>query len=518
MTYRNDSAMVGDQIGTIAGATEGGGHDPARRPAERGLLQPLARLRSLTIAERVVYGSTCLYASVFTGFAIVRHLAFQSQSTDLGTMAQVVWNTAHGHFLESSTNTGQMIRLGVHVDPFLALMAPLWWAWPSPLLLVTLQALAVSAGALPVFWLARKHLASERAAAFFALAYLLFPATQFDTFAPATGFHAVTIAIPLLLYAIWFLDEDRLVAFAVVGLLAATTKEEVPLLVGILGIWYGSSHGRWRVGLSIFAAGLTVTLFNFLFVLPHFNGGAYRFGDRYSEVGGSPAGIAHTAVTDPVALIQGVASMHKLVFVSLLFVPFLGLWLFEPLLLLGVAPDLAIDLLSSAPGQTNIIYANAATMIPFIVAGSILGLARLRLRGQQTQRISFYVFAAVAAIAIYSPLIGGSRNLAEAFASNPLHQAKTHALSLIPRGVPVSASNQLGAQLAERRRLMFFPYVYEARWIIVDKRDPTYANPWYQSQIDRFRHNGDWREVYASRGVMVLHKVVRRAATTAGSA
>ena len=76
-------------------------------------------------------------------------------------MTQAVWATAHGHFLEVTNLAGQQTsRLGSHFDPILAALAPLWLAWPSPDMLVTVQAIAVALGALPVFWLARKHLGS----------------------------------------------------------------------------------------------------------------------------------------------------------------------------------------------------------------------------------------------------------------------------------------------------------------------------------------------------------------------
>ena len=114
----------------------------------------------------------------------------------------------------------------------------------------------MASGALPVFWLARKHLDSARAGAQFAFAYLLYPATQFNAFTIGDGFHAVSFAVPLILYAIWFLDEDRLVAFSVVALLAFTTKEELPLAVGCLGIWYAVRRGHRLFGLGVFAAGL----------------------------------------------------------------------------------------------------------------------------------------------------------------------------------------------------------------------------------------------------------------------
>src|SRR5262249_31304833 len=241
----------------------------------------------------------------------------------------------HGHFLETTTLNGhQNDRLGFHVDPFLLVLAPLFWIWSSPVLLLVVQVLAVARGALPVFWLARKHLGSSRAAAPFSFAYLLYPAVQFNAFTNGSDFHSVSIAIPLILFGIWFLDEDRLVAFAAVGLLACTTKEEIPLAVGCLGIWYAVRKGRRLVGFAIFAPGLALTLFNFLWVIPHFSpSGADPYAWRYGSVGGTPNGIAHKLFTDPVAFVQAVATGHKAIYLVLLLVPFLGLFLLEPLLL-----------------------------------------------------------------------------------------------------------------------------------------------------------------------------------------
>jgi len=78
-------------------------------------------------------------------------------------------------------------------------------------------AVAIALGALPVVWLARKHLRSDHAALGFAFAYLLYPATEWLTL---NEFHPVALACPLLLYAFWYLDEDRLAAFTVFALLA----------------------------------------------------------------------------------------------------------------------------------------------------------------------------------------------------------------------------------------------------------------------------------------------------------
>jgi uncharacterized membrane protein len=423
-------------------------------------------------------------------------------------MVQVVSNTLHGHFLEATTLTGSQVdRLGFHVDPFLLLFAPLFWIWSSPLLLPVVQALAVASGALPVFWLARKHLHSERAGANFAFAYLLYPATQFNAFTIAASFHAMSIAVPLVLFAIWFLDEDRLVAFSVVSLFAFTTNEVVPLAVGCLGIWYAVRKGRWRFGAGVFAVGLALTLFDFLWVIPHFSpSGINPFVGRYRAVGGTPGGMAHTLVTDPLAFVHAAATGHKGVFLALLVVPFLGLCLLEPLLLLGAIPALVINLLSSWPNQTSIAYEDTAAIVPFVVAASIFGAARLR---RHAVDLSLWVLAGAAAVAVYSPIYTLPRDVSAL--GSPLVSAKARALSLIPAEVPVSASDQLGAHLSDRRYSYTFPVVGRSRWIVVDANDPTYDTAMdYKHSIGKYETNKAWRIVYASHGVSVLRKRVSR--------
>ena len=175
------------------------------------------------------------YAAAFAALSVLRHDAFDTGRFDLGNMVQAVWSTAHGRLLQVTNLQGvQISRLGAHVDPILVVFAPLWWLWPSPDLLLTAQALAVAVGALPLYWLALEHSGSERAALGLSLAYLLFPATQWMTL---NEFHPVALACPLLLFAISYLDENRLLPFATFAILAALTREEVPLVIAGLGVW-----------------------------------------------------------------------------------------------------------------------------------------------------------------------------------------------------------------------------------------------------------------------------------------
>jgi len=452
---------------------------------------------------RVVYAGVGAYAALFVFAAVLHYVVFKEARFDLGNMVQAIWNTQHGHFLEATTLNGhQADRLGFHVDPFLLLLAPLFWVWSSPLLLLVVQVLAVASGALPVFWLARKHLGSPRAGVHFAFAYLLYPATQFNAFTIGDGFHPVSFAVPLVLYAVWLLDEDRLVAFSVVALLAFTTKEEIPLAVGCLGIWYAVRKGRRVSGLSVFAAGLAVTLFDFLWLIPHFSpSGVDPFTGRYSAVGGTPGGIAYKLLTDPMAFVHAVASGHKAIYLVFLFFPFLGLWLLEPLVLLGAVPELAIDLLSSHGDQTSIGYQYTAGIVPFIVAASILGTARFSRRADQ---LSLWVLVGAVSLALISPLNQLGHDVGAL--DSPLASAKAHALSLVPGGVPISASNELAGHLSERRYIYTFPHVGRSRWIVVDINDPTLHILGFKRRVRKYESDEAWRIVFSSHGVTVLHK------------
>jgi Predicted membrane protein (DUF2079) len=193
-------------------------------------------------------------------FAIVRgaYLDFRLGRFDLGNMVQAVWSTTEGRPLEyTHGSTGeQVVRLAAHVDPFLVLLAPLWLVWPSPLALALAQIAVTSLGALPVFWLGRAHLGSERAAGFLALGYLAYPWIATSAIG---AIHPVTFAIPLLLFCVWFLDTGRLVPFAVCALLAMSTGELMGLPIAALGVWYVLARGRRRDGGLISLAGAAWT-------------------------------------------------------------------------------------------------------------------------------------------------------------------------------------------------------------------------------------------------------------------
>ena len=465
----------------------------------------------------LLWSAIAAYAAGFSALSVLRHRALQTGRFDLGNMVQAVWSTAHGHPLQITGLRGDEIsRLAAHFDPILAAFAPLWLVWPSPDMLLVAQAVAIALGALPVYWLARKHLDSERAGIGFALAYLLYPPTQWLTL---NEFHPVALACPLLLFAVWFLDEGRFVPFAIFGLLATTTKEEIGFVVAGLGLWWAFARGRRLEGAVVLAAGAAIALVAIEVVIPHFNrAGASSFFARYSEVGGSPGGIAHTAVTKPWKLVTTAVTGRGLGFLARLFLPLGLLALLAPILLLAAVPELAINLLSAATTQTSIRFHYTAGLIPILVAATVLGAAHVvRSRPQWTGPLATAVLAlaivsnyALGAIPLWRYLPGGQQAQAHAADVTQHDRLALRALHLIPKSAVVSATNTLGAHLSARRRILSFPVIQDARWIAADETSPGYADrlaPLPTAvQLSWLRRNPEWRLVFERDGILIFQR------------
>ncbi|HYX76347.1 MAG TPA: DUF2079 domain-containing protein [Gaiellaceae bacterium] len=459
------------------------------------------------------------YAVGFAALSVLRHRAFSTGRFDLGNMVQAVWTTAHGHPLQVTGLRGdQLSRLGAHFDPILAAFAPLWLVWPSPDVLLVSQAAAVALGALPVFWLARKHLGSQRAALGFALAYLIYPATQWLTL---NEFHPVALACPFLLFAYWYLDEGRLVPFAIWAALAMTTKEEVGLVVAGLGLWYAFAHHRRAAGAAIAVAGVAVSLIAIEVVIPHFNrAGTSSFFTRYSEVGSTPGGILHTAVTDPAKLFTTAFTGRGLGYIARLVLPLGGLVVLAPLMLLAAVPELALNLLSAATTQTSIRFHYTAGLIPVLVAAAVFGAKRLPPRVPAATIVVVLCLAAnylLGPMPLWRYFPAGSQVQAHAAEVTEHDRIAAQALRLIPPHAIVSATNSLGAHLSARRRVLSFPYLQDAQWVAADETSPGYADrlaPLPTAvQLSWVRRNPEWRLVFERDGILIFRRARDSAST-----
>ncbi len=210
-----------------------------------------------------------LYVANFGALSLLKHGAFQTHTADLGNMDQPIWNTLHGRFVEETKDDGtQGTRLTDHVEPVLALVSLSFLVYDGVESILVVQTVAIALGALPVFWLARRRLRSAWAGVAFAAVYLLLPQLQA---ANLTEFHAVPLAVAPLLFTVLFIEEEKPLGMWVAGVLALSVKEEIALLVFMLGL-YAVIFGKCRVhGGALAALSLVWFALTTFAIIPHYS-------------------------------------------------------------------------------------------------------------------------------------------------------------------------------------------------------------------------------------------------------
>lgn len=490
--------------------------------------------------REVVVAVAVFYAVLFSVLSIYKHETFASSRFDLGNMDQAVWNSAHGRILEATDEQGEITsRLKNHADFLLLAFVPLYWISPSPYWLLIAQSAAVGLGAVPLYWLARRFLGRAWPAALISVAYLfnygLQSANLFD-------FHAQMMAGTFLLFAFHYMLERRPFLFVLFAVLASLTKEEIVLLVAMMGLYALFVEKRPRWGVPIFVAGSAYFLLIMQVVIPAFNVGdtSQLVEGRYEAFGGSMGGVVRTALADPLFTLSFLFSGEKPLYLASLLGMTGFLSLLAPLVLAIPLPELAINLLSDRPQMANLRYHYSAPILPFVYVAAAAGIRNLlrllrRLAAARRRPLSWLgrlapgaavreklpLFLALGMLLFGAqmdyetgplPVFRSQDNTATVIRppSEAHLRALNEAISLVPDGAKVSATNQIGPHLAHRRHLYLFPTVRDAEYVVVDETAPaydTYINPVLNLQTTReLRESDRYRKVFERNGVVVFER------------
>ncbi|MGI8650730.1 MAG: DUF2079 domain-containing protein [Rubrobacter sp.] len=510
-----------------------GGAEPTEETlVERGRL---ARFREWFGPEQLVLVCAVLYGVSIAFLAVYKHEVFASSRFDLGNMDQAVWNSAHGRILEATDEVGEITsRLKNHADLLLLLYVPLYWIFPTPYWLLISQAVVVGAGAIPLYWLARRFLKRGWPAAFIAVAYLLNPGLQA---ANLFDYHAQMMAGTFLLFAFHYVLERRLWPFLIFAVLATLTKEGISLVVAMMGVYMILIERRPRWGVLTFIGGVGVFLLTMLVLIPAFNTEASSglVEERYVAFGGSMSGVVKTALTDPFFVLSYMFTPARWTYFAQLFGMSGFLGLLAPHLLVIPASELAINLLSDRPQMTNTYYHYSAAILPFTYVAAAAGLANL-MRILRLKRLSALHILSIAPLAssrvplvlAFCIMLFGAQMV---FLAGPLpffhapsnyrsvidpspaahREALREAIALVPDDAKVSATNNIGPHLAHRRYLYLFPTVLDADYVVLDE-----SAPGYDTQIEpvlslqstqELKRSGEFVEVFSKEGVEVFRRV-----------
>ena len=403
-----------------------------------------------------------VYVLAFSVLSILRYETFHATTFDLGYFSQVVWNTAHGRWFETSVSRSTQAELvgsylGEHVALILAAFAPLYRLWPDPRLLLILQSAALGLGAVPLYALVRRRAGRPITALVVAGSYLLHPALGF---ANLFDVHPIAFSVPLVLLAAWALEEERPVAFWIGVVLALLTKEEMVIPLGTWGLITALRGERRHTGLSLLIVATVWAGICFGVIIPAFNEGqSYKFLNLWSILPGVPAppssgGIAQaTAAASP----EAVALFLVHLLLPLGFLPFLS-----PGTLAAALPSLAYLLLGRRAAFHSVGYHYPSVLIPWFFLALVEGLEHLPpgARGGRTRLrrvgLTFLAAGTLGTNVMLNPVVLQAR--AGFFRREPYHDQIAEALEPIPPAAPVAAGNRFGPALASRQILVPVEY------------------------------------------------------------
>ncbi|PIE98521.1 MAG: hypothetical protein CR979_03715, partial [Propionibacterium sp.] len=173
---------------------------------------------------------------VYAAHSIMRWWRFETAGYDLGIFDSVV--RAYAHFqIPIVWLKGENYNIwGDHFHPILMLLAPLYWIWDDPRMLLLAQAGLIASSVLVVYRFASRKI-SPKLAPWLTIGYAFSWAIQtlinFD-------FHEIAFAVPLLALAIDAMDRhsDLVLLLSCFGLLLV--REDmglVVLLFGLIRVW-----------------------------------------------------------------------------------------------------------------------------------------------------------------------------------------------------------------------------------------------------------------------------------------
>jgi uncharacterized membrane protein len=475
------------------------------------------------------------YFSFSAWYANQRHLAFETGAFDTGVYIQPLWNFLQGKgFAVSIIEDNGPLRWATHVEPILFLIAPLYALWPDPRTLYFVQIAALTLAAAPMFALGVRRLQSRWAALVVVLAYFLMPATQSVTL---FDFHAVTLAPLFLLSAIYFLER----ALAAQGisfwlwpksgrgtaaqgsnsettntaplqrhinrptlnymfaglffLLALSTKEDISLIVLMIGLYLLLLRRRWREGGLLAAVGLLWFYVTFQVIIPAYRvgGGHSIYAAWFETLGNTPLDIAMSPITQPDKVLALVFRPDTIPALLMLTLPLALLpWAGLPLFALA-APTLAFVLLSANPTLRQLeTWHYAAPILAILMLATIDGLARVRywlaklgVRPQFTLKLLSVTLLMTALTYHYFRGYSPLSQLYEPIEVTAHHQLGRQIAATIPPEASVLAQAQLIPAVAHREKLGIWsgPLLPEFDYIFLDLSHRKLPN--------RFNAHGD---------------------------
>jgi uncharacterized membrane protein len=415
-------------------------------------MNPQPVFKTLWLKEKPLIALVVFTSVLYSVLSILRHWHFGSNTYDLGLFDQMVW---HYSRFEAPASTSMLLQnsLGDHFSPVLALCAPLYWLFPHVETLLVVQAVLFGVTLIPLFLFCKKRVGRNQAYCL-AVAFIFFWGVQNTT---GYDFHPDVFAVPLIAFAVYFIDLKNWWGASLSILTLLFVKEDLTLLVAAFGIYLGF-HQKVRLGLLFSLTGLFFFYLEVAVIIPHFNNvdGSYNHW-IYRDFGGGPGESLKAVLQNPFlpfdVLFSNGTRVKTLLF---LFTPFLFLPLFSRQMIL-IIPLIAAKLLAAGPNYWGLTYHYSATLCPLLVMAAADGLFYWRKKEFLKKGFFKSLLSAPTYILMINlilvPILSPWRHVEHAAFWTLSDEEKTgsEVFALIPAGATVATQSSIAPHLSERK-------------------------------------------------------------------
>lgn len=448
------------------------------------------------------YAAPLAFTATLFLLSALRHANFKTHAFDLGIYMQVLENSIRGHLFEAPFR--QYNFFADHVSPFLALLIPLYKAWPSAYLLLLLQAGALGGSGLLVYLIARRR--HPPAAALLGLAFYLYPPVWY---AGLFDFHPDLFCIPFFLLAYHQMPRGRAFWYL---LLAASTKQQMALHAALFSLLFWPKQKPLAVGGCLgFTAYFAFAQF---VVIPHFSPEGYRYAFMFSQLGDEPMAQLRTLFLQPWIVLESL-NLQKIAYFGFLLWPLAFLPLFSPLVLLAL-PSFLIHALVLHPLVNTPFFHHGAVFVPiFFLAATHALSPRAKgrfLSGLLYLGVAFHLFFAPSPLSIsfYAASYQLGPYKEDKFVykvylpRRARNEAYRQAIARIPTEAPACAQGHLFPHAVHRRVTSVFPECHGEPWrLFVRGEDPYPVSAKSLEEAIR-RHLARCRPVFEKEGVYLV--------------
>ena len=399
-----------------------------------------------------------VFAGLYATISVARFARLATRSFDLGIYEQAIRHYASLQAPIVDLEGAGHNFLGDHWSPAIAVFAPFYRLFPSPVTLLVGQAVVIALAVVPITRAGMRHLGRWSGVAIglaFGLSYGIQSAVDFD-------FHEVALAVPLVAFALEALLARRWVGVVAWAAPLVLVKEDLGLTVAAIGVVLVLVGAR-RWGLALAGFGLAWVALTITVLIPHFNAqGRYSFFSAVAAQPGTGDSLQQRILDLPHALVT--LGEPRSTTVLLLLVVTVGLSLRSPLLIV-MLPTLGWRLISTNQNYWGQFFHYDLVLMPIVFAALVDGAMRAR-RGRW-RPLGWYARAAptlallVAVLALVVGVPPGTRyafkDLVDpaTYRPSPRAEAAARVLSKIPDGATVETDPGLMAKLTSRARVFY---------------------------------------------------------------